>query len=105
MTRAQLELLLPEHNATPVSLEDSYLKLRDDGVLLSRYGTDGDEGETEIHPVDRGTGEPLYDIGSLGLCWEWAEEDRCSCGSMEFRMIELLTSTARVCARCGKERP
>jgi hypothetical protein len=107
MTREQLERLLPDHNATPgMAPEDPYLELRDDGVLISRYGTDGDEGETEIHPTDHGVGELLYDIGSLGLCWEWGEEqdDRCSCGSTEFTTVELLTSTVRVCARCGKEK-
>lgn len=108
ITKAQLERLLPDHNTSAgIELEDLQMELRSDDVLTYHY-LDGEEVKHNlIHPArGEGIGELLYDIGSLGLCWEWAEDaaDRCSCGSSEFRTIELLTSTTCVCVWCGKEK-
>ena len=104
VTRAQLEGLLSDHNASAgTAPEDPYLELREDGVLISRYGEDGD---AEIRPTQHeGIDEPLYDI-SLGLCWDWGEGEMklCPCGGTEFKIAENFTSTAHVCVQCGREK-
>ena len=99
MTREQLEILLSEHNRSVGSVPAT-LELRPDGVLISRY----DSETVKILAKDHGVDEPLYDIGSMGLCWEWAEEEdgACSCGSTKFEEVQLLISTAQACVRCGK---